>query len=500
MNPQLLDKAIAEALCPMFSAIAPVSSTIAVVAPIAGPAGAGVALTSAKVAALSMLGAAATCPEVEIGPDPGYGPNDTKRGCVEYSSGIGSVYVKGQGGVRTLVIPNVTGYQTEFLRYDEVNNFTQYTAQVQYQIDGPYVDLPVPWTLEPGNWFEMEADGPATCRIEQDPIPVNPPVPDYTYIDESTNCTYNVKFEGFVRQTEYSPIQPVFEISADNQTLRNDGGRIGGCNFDPVIYASPPNGPGGPGGPPIPPIPVPPELPVPGGDDVPWWAGPLLGGAAGAGLVLIGNAIDELLAPTVPEGSFTLKAPCNTDEQGNQLTREWTFPVQKAPERSLSHQIAILEVLQQHLDWRTPICDDSPIPEGDFRTISFRSDQTSPYGKSRLRKRFRYRSVSGNDLGTVVDHWKDFSFEAGPYRVRWVGGAWRSPEIWAASEAEGQRVIQHAAEEAGVSPLEGGRWSTRLSSSGRQGVPGTMRVDITGGFYWITARDGSEERPIVAKT
>ena len=88
----------------------------------------------------------------------------------------------------------------------------------------------------------------------------------------------------------------------------------------------------------------------------------------------------------------------------------------------------------------------------------------------------------------------------GPYRVRWIGSTWRSPEIWAASESEGQRVIQHAAAEAGFGPLEGGRWSTRLSSSGRQGVPGTMRVDTTKGFYWITARDGSDQRPIVALT
>ena len=144
-------------------------------------------------------------------------------------------------------------------------------------------------------------------------------------------------------------------------------------------------------------------------------------------------------------------------------------------------------------------CDDQPPTfDGEFRTISFRSDETSPYGKSRLRKRFRYRSVSGNDLGTIVDHWKDFSFEGGPYRVRWISSTWRSPEIWAASEAEGKRVIQHAATEAGFSPLETGRWSTRLSGSGRQGVPGTMRIDTTKGFYWITARDGSDTRPIVA--
>lgn len=145
-------------------------------------------------------------------------------------------------------------------------------------------------------------------------------------------------------------------------------------------------------------------------------------------------------------------------------------------------------------------CGVPPIPEGEFRTISFRSDETSPYGKSRLRKRIRYRSVSGNDLGALVDYWKDFSYEGGPTRVRWTGGAWGTVEVWASTEAEGKRVIQHAAGEAGFDPFETGHWSVRVSSSSRLGVRGTVRVDTTGGYYWITDRDGSDQRPTVALT
>ena len=209
--------------------------------------------------------------------------------------------------------------------------------------------------------------------------------------------------------------------------------------------------------------------------------------------------------PDYPGTKYVLNSVCEKDENGESVAKsvEEEIPSTDSLSAILLRLDALVPLLQGQKDFKQPICgsiDEGPVLEGDFRTISFRSDETSPYGKSRLRKRFRYRSVSGNDLGAVVDHWKDFSFEGGPYRVRWVGGPWRSPEIWAASEAEGQRVIQHAAAEAGVSPLEGGRWSTRLSGSGRQGVPGTMRVDTTGGFYWITARDGSDLRPIVAKT
>ena len=157
---------------------------------------------------------------------------------------------------------------------------------------------------------------------------------------------------------------------------------------------------------------------------------------------------------------------------------------------------AIKTKLEELLDCA---CNDpTPIIDGDWRTISFRSDETSPYGKSRLRKRLRYRSLSGNDLDAIVDHWKDFSFESGPTRVRWTGGAWGTVEVWASTEAEGKRVIQHAAGEAGFDPFESGRWSTRTSSSARLGVRGTVRIDTTGGYYWITARDGSDQRPIVA--
>ena len=106
--------------------------------------------------------------------------------------------------------------------------------------------------------------------------------------------------------------------------------------------------------------------------------------------------------------------------------------------------------------------------------------------------------MSGNDLGQLVDYWKDFTFVGGPYRVRWSGGTWGTVEVWASTEAEGKRVIQHAAGEAGFDPFETGRWSVRLSGSTRLGVSDTMRVDTTGGYFWITERDGSDGRPIVA--
>ena len=144
-------------------------------------------------------------------------------------------------------------------------------------------------------------------------------------------------------------------------------------------------------------------------------------------------------------------------------------------------------------------CHEKPVQEGDYRTISFRSDETSPFGKSCLRKRFKYRSQSGLDLGSVVTHWRDFSFAAGPVIVFHTGSALGSPKVWAASINEGKRVIRHAGAEAGIDPDQIGEWGVSGSDNPRYGVSGQMRVDTTGGYYWITARDGEDGRPIVAR-
>ena len=219
-------------------------------------------------------------------------------------------------------------------------------------------------------------------------------------------------------------------------------------------------------------------------------------------LILLLQGLADLFEQPLPAKEFRLESVCDgVDEEGNRPATTVILPPELWADRVISQADVMPELLQAHLGYKTPTCShETPIPEGDWRTISFRSDEVSPYGKSRLRKRFRYFSMSGNDLGAVVDHWKDFTFEGGPYRVRWIGESWRTPEVWAASEAEGKRLILHAAREAGFDSLEGGRWRTRVSSSTRLGVSAFFRVDTTRGFYWITARDGSNQRPTVKKT
>jgi hypothetical protein len=447
---------------------------------------------------LSFLGALGTCESTEIGPDQN---NGLETGCTEVTD-------KGIIGYQRLgVDPPQNGIVAQNARkilsikkgYD---NFGLRNWVVTYQSTTglELVGYGFPGTNgaePPPQKIQLEPVEGSTC-ITNDPIvpaPDYPDIPDHIYNDPITNCTYNVSFQGLIRESDTALPQPVFEISAGGD-LRANGGRLGGCTFEPIIYTPGPGGPGGPDGPPTPPIPTPP-FPPDDDDGVPWWAGPLLAGAVAAGTNLVLQELAKLFEANYSPGTFTLTAPCDVDENCNPLEREWRFEQANFQQRSIDHQVAILEVLQQHLDWKTPICFEQDCIEGDWRTIGFRSESVSPYGSARLRKRFRYRSVSGGSDDQLVDHWKSFSWRSGPVVCKHLGASWGTPQVWAISADEGKRVIRHAAREAGIDPDKVGRWSISSSRGSRLGVSDTMRVDTTGGYYWITARDGSDNRPDV---
>ena len=163
--------------------------------------------------------------------------------------------------------------------------------------------------------------------------------------------------------------------------------------------------------------------------------------------------------PTLSAVDYTLTGICEvvSDDQP-QPEYAWAIGQQKAFEGLAARIDSLALMLQTHLELKTPICEpQKPTLEGDWRTINFRSDSTSPYGKSRLRKRFRYRSTSGLGLGEIVDHWKDFTWESGPVIVKHLGSSWGTPQVWAATADEGKRVIRHAAGEAGIDPDQVGR-------------------------------------------
>ena len=343
-----------------------------------------------------------------------------------------------------------------------------------------------------------------TCVGDPAPLP-DPVYPEYEYREPDSpsgekGCQLTVNVLGW-GVNEDGTGAPIYKISPKTEG-RAGGGVIGGCNFEPVVYyqpkPSPPGGGGdGGGGDGDPPYTIP---FVPGGDDDdPDWLKLLKTAMATAAGNLVAGAIKDLLEQPVAGVNYEMPAPCNVDDEGNPLIWTGEIPEQKADLAILDRLDAISAQLTQHLQWKTPICAPEPTPlEGDFRTISFISDETSPYGKSRLRKRLRYRSLSGVGLGELVDHWKDFTWEAGPVVVGHVGATWGTPKVWAASEDEGKRVLRHAAGDAGIDPDQEGQWQVRSSAGTRNGVSGTMRVNKKGGYWWITARDGANNRPIVA--
>ena len=327
-----------------------------------------------------------------------------------------------------------------------------------------------------------------------EPEPVEPPAP-YVYNTEE-GCSLTVNFEAW-GQLPDGTAGPIFRIEPGDST-RAGGGVIGGCNFNPTIYfegdggGGGGNGGGGGGGYSVP------YLPEPNPEGTPVWQDLLNAALAGAAGAAINQALDAALAKVYDGAIYRMEAPCDKDGDGNPLVWEKEIPPAPSTDALGYRLTAIHEQISQALAWKTPICNDKVEPEGDWRTISFRSETTSPYGKSCLRKRFRYRSQSGLGLGEIVDHWKDFTFESGPVIVCHSGSSWGTPQVWAATEDEGKRVIRHAAGEAGIDPDQVGRWTISSSSSARYGVSSSMSVDTTGGYYWITARDGSDGRPIVA--
>lgn len=228
---------------------------------------------------------------------------------------------------------------------------------------------------------------------------------------------------------------------------------------------------------------------------------PSIGGLAE--LLFLLTSINDLLNSQKAGTTYELKSVCECPPGADDCEEE-TTKVETAGgyyvDAILSRLDALPTLLQAQKDYKQPICNPKPTLLGDFRTLAFISDSKSEFGNDRLRKQFRYRSQSAIDLGQLVDHWKDFVWDAGPVCVQHKGAWWGTPQVWASSADEGKRVIRYAGTEAGLNPDEVGEWIITGSSSSRYGQSGTMRICTKGGYYWITERLGSNNRPQVAKT
>lgn len=112
------------------------------------------------------------------------------------------------------------------------------------------------------------------------------------------------------------------------------------------------------------------------------------------------------------------------------------------------------------------------------------------------RKILSYRDQTGRDVAFHAAHWDGFEFDGGPWIVA-LTGPWGCVQVWAASEAEGRRVIGKVIEAAGIDPADGD-WIVTRDSSGRSDTVRRFRVSNLATVPAVTMRAGPSGHPKAA--
>ena len=345
------------------------------------------------------------------------------------------------------------------------------------------------WPYTDTSWFLDTSPTDVDC-VKDGPGGPLPPPPPYDYVDPDDGCEITVIFEGWV--VDPSGITaPVWKMEP-TPVARASGGVIGGCNFQPVIYYGPGGPPGGgpPGGFPIPYVPGP-----PGEGGEPWWAGPVRGIVGGIAAELIRKLFEAKFASQV----YRVVSVCEKDQDGEPVSeaREYVIPSAASFDAVVDRLDGIAYVLQGLKDFKQPICREKPVLTGEWVSINFQSDAASPSGERPLRKVLRYRDQTAAPLEDHVAHWESFAWDAGPVIVISKNLSWGTPQVWAASVAEGKRVLSHAAQVAGVDLTDPKHeWLISGSRDPRYGRTGRMRLDTRRGtFVRVTKRPGPSGLP-----
>ena len=488
---QLADRAAGAVMCDILGAAAPNLIGAGIWALPTGL-GTKVGLGFMGLGAAAYLAEDYLCPETVVsGNVPVPGVDGCQKvggyGQLEYNDGTGWK-AAGQSGSQTITAATVSIDSTDVVGPNNAGAFfaeavittTSFGTVTISEGDGTEANASaITWRISPTVGNCEEYGGPTTL-----PPDTYTPRP---YTDPITNCNYTVTFQGFIEQTPGGNVAPVLLIEGAPST-RNAGGVIGGCNFSPIVYV--PNGNGG--GPTIPPPPGPIPTPTPPNpDQPPWWLQPVVTALIGSTIQYVINSILDALEPPIPQSAFTLTAPCQYDADGNPRTNTWVFPEQKATQRLLEHQIALFEVMQQHLNWKTPTCSGGGSSvTGEPVTINWISDEFSGTSGDRVQKLLTYFDQTGKTQAEHQAHWKDFVWQAGPVIVSVNDVPLGKPQVWAASIDEGKRVINHAAAISGVD-MTNASWLITSPRSSRFGLTGTMRVKVSNnGLLWVTKRDG----------
>jgi hypothetical protein len=208
--------------------------------------------------------------------------------------------------------------------------------------------------------------------------------------------------------------------------------------------------------------------------------------------------IFQFLQGIQPGGAYEMSSPCVPDGDPGSVSDPLirTFPpTLGAPAGTDARLEALAGLMQDAKNLPQPNCK-GPKVAGEWVSVQFESEQPPPGSRDPIVKRFRYLDQNAGTLEAHVDHWRDFSWNAGPFCVIHKGGAWGVPQVWAASAAEGKRVIAHAAAIAGVDlNAKGSEWIVTRSSAPRYGLPGLMRVRRGRDRIWMVSKREGPDGP-----
>jgi hypothetical protein len=114
-----------------------------------------------------------------------------------------------------------------------------------------------------------------------------------------------------------------------------------------------------------------------------------------------------------------------------------------------------------------------------------------------LVKKLTYRDTTGRSQAEHAEIWRGFAWDAGPVIVA-ADGPWGTIKVWAASEAEGRRVVGFAATAGGWNITAPGiEWHVAIDSSGRSGRTGRMVTKTTPLGTEVTKRNGPSGFPTI---
>jgi hypothetical protein len=313
-------------------------------------------------------------------------------------------------------------------------------------------------------------------------------------VTTGANCQLTVNFDSWLVGGDGS-VRPVVKISpaAGGLGARASGGIVGGCNFPPMTVV----GGGGDGtGPPW----ITPWQPTPSPDGgKPWWLDLLEKGVDAGVRWAIFQGLDELFGPKLPGATYRLQSACEVDAEGEPLDRsvEVVIPPGKLGAALAERLDALADIAQGLKDFRQPVCYPKR-PRGAGVTVHFAEDPNTQQQPRRVEKRLSYKDPLQRGDAFHQNHWAGFTWDAGPVTCTCRGTELGQVSVWAASEAEGRRVIAHAGAAAGVD-VDGPSavWQFGRSRSPRYGRTARMvplKWDYTGEVM-ASSRPGPSGRP-----